>query len=229
MPRRAPISSLTATLGGRAAGQPARRDRPHRDGAGARQLADASRRPAERCRTRSTRGSMRVAASRSTGDAARRSCASALQARARYRPRPVAPRARARRAARSRRRCATGLPRRATSRGVWRERGWRCPPRSRDRSPRLAARPIGGLDDSSARRSPTSCRYLTRDGGFVRAGLSRRARRAARASRRQPRRDRRRCKPATPSETGVEALQDPAQQHPRLFHRGDAGSTPRRC
>ena len=155
----------------------------------------------------------------------RRRCGGDLRERAEHSARSAARAgaagARPRRAARSRARSATAsLPRPAIAERLPAHRArlaaelptgarrrWRGPT---PRSPR-----------ELARRSPTSCRRLERDGGFVRAGLRRRrSTRPARCATTVRRVDRRAAGALRRGDRHPLA-EDPAQQRARLFRRGD--------
>ena len=71
---------------------------------------------------------------------------------------------------------------------------------------------------------PTSCRCFKRDGGFVRAGYDERARRDARACATNPAASIAALQARYADETGIRALEDPAQQRARLFRRGDGAA-----
>ena len=104
-----------------------------------------------------------------------------------------------------------GLPSRAPSHA----------PPARDREAHATLGDHRALVDRLARALAADLPLLTRDGGFIAAGYSRRARRAARAARRQPPADRRAAGELCRRDRRRDA-QNPAQQRARLLHRGAA-------
>ena len=207
----------------RARGQPAGRDRPHRDRRRRAPARGASRGAARPIPRRSARGSTRWRSSSRERAAARRSCATRCAApptwRARWRGSRSAAAARA-----IWRRCATRSPRRATLRDAAGAAGGaagaaRAAARARSRRARRAGRrlaPRAGARAAAARRATAaSSRRAMRRSSTSCARLRDESRRmVAELQARYAARDRRRV------------AQDPPQQRARLSHRGARRCTP---